>query len=110
MKKVIISALILLSIGSMNVSAEERRFENTKYGVIEIIIPDYFKKVYKDTDNPLEKYVPMIYKGETMPFCIERIYQWYYIDDNGDKQYIDVNETPIYDIYGEDYISIRNND
>lgn len=109
MKKVIITALILLSIGGMNVSAEERMIRDTDHGTIEVIIPDYFKKVYKDTNNPLEKYIPMLFKGELMPFCIERIYQWYYIDDNGDTQYIDGDTTPIYDIYGEYYISIRNN-
>ena len=71
-----------------------------------LLIPDYFKQVYKDTVNSLEKYVPMYFHDELFPVCIERIYRYYYFDDNNNKIYIDAN-TDIYNINGKDYISIR---
>ena len=73
-----------------------------------LLIPDYFKQVYKDTNDPLENYIPMYFKGELFPVCIERIYRYYYYDDNGNKKYTGYGEDlNIYNINGNDYISIR---
>ena len=48
----------------------------------------------------------MYYHGELKPVCIERIYRYYYYDDNNNKIYIE-DDTNIYNINGNDYISIR---
>ena len=84
-----------------------------------LLIPDYFKHVYKDDNDPLETYIPMLYtfefseeyggeKQELAPVCIERIYRYYYFDDNNNKVYFDYGEDlDIYRINGCDYISIR---
>ena len=119
MKKLLLSALVLLSLGSVNVSAGERTAQGddiynpnnyrTEYDAesqLTLLIPDYFIPVYKDTDNPLEKYIPMYFHGELFPVCIERIYRYYYFDDNNIKIYIEP-DTNIYNINGTDYISIR---
>ena len=119
MKKLLLSALLLLSIGSVNVSAEERaaqgddiynpnnyRVEYDAETQLVLLIPDYFIPVYKDTNNPLEKYIPMYLHDELFPVCIERIYRYYYFDDNNNKIYIEA-ATDIYNINGKDYISIR---
>ena len=119
MKKLLLSALVLLSLGSVNVSAGERTAQGddiynpnnyrTEYDTetqLTLLIPDYFIVVYKDTDNPLEKYIPMYLHDELFPVCIERIYRYYYFDDNNNKIYIEP-ETDIYNINGKDYISIR---
>ena len=113
MKKLLLSALVLLTIGSVNVSAEERPDQGDEYRVeydaerqLTLLIPDYFIPVYKDTDNLLEKYIPMYFHGELFPVCIERIYSYYYFDDNNNKIYIE-DDTNIYNINGKDYISIR---
>ena len=118
MKKLLLSAL-LLTIGSINVSAGERpdqgpdiynpnnyRVEYDAESQLTLLLPDYFIPVYKDTDNPLEKYIPMYYNGVLTPVCIERIYRYYYYDDNNNKIYIE-GSTDIYNINGNDYISIR---
>ena len=119
MKKILLSALVLLTIGSVNVSAGERtaqdddiynpnnyRVEYDAETQLTLLIPDYFIAVYKDTDNPLEKYIPMYFHDELFPVCIERIYRYYYFDDNNNKIYIEAG-TDIYNINGKDYISIR---
>ena len=119
MKKLLLSALVLLTIGSVNVSAGERTAQGddiynpnnyrTEYDAenqLTLLIPDYFIPVYKDTDNLLEKYIPMYFHGELFPVCIERIYRYYYYDDNNNKIYIE-DDTDIYNINGKDYISIR---
>ena len=119
MKKILLSALVLLTIGSVNVSAGERtaqgddiynpnnyRVEYDTESQLTLLIPDYFKQVYKDTNNPLEKYIPMYFHDELLPVCIERIYRYYYFDDNNNKIYIEP-DTNIYNINGNDYISIR---
>ena len=122
MKKLLLSALVLLTIGSVNVSAGERTAQGddiynpnnyrTEYDAesqLTLLIPDYFIPVYKDTDNLLEKYIPMYFHGELFPVCIERIYRYYYFDDNNNKIYIEA-ATDIYNINGKDYISIREED
>ena len=119
MKKLLLSALVLLTIGSVNVSAEERavqgddiynpnnyRVEYDAESQLTLLIPDYFIQVYKDNNKPLEKYIPMYLHDELFPVCIERIYRYYYFDDNNNKIYIDA-DTDIYNINGKDYISIR---
>ena len=111
-----ISSMLLLST---SVSAGERTAQGddiynpnnyrTEYDAetqLTLLIPDYFIPVYKDTNNPLEKYIPMYYNGVLTPVCIERIYRYYYFDDNNNKIYIE-DDTNIYSINGKDYISIR---
>ena len=119
MKKLLLSTLVLLTIGSVNVSAGERTAQGddiynpnnyrTEYDAesqLTLLIPDYFIQVFKDTNNPLEKYIPMYFHDELFPVCIERIYRYYYFDDNNNKIYIEP-DTNIYNINGKDYISIR---
>ena len=84
-----------------------------------LLIPDYFKQVFKDTESPLEQYIPMLYTykfneefgGEQKIMtnvCIERIYRYYYYDDNNNKIFTGYGEDlNIYNINGVDYISIR---
>ena len=118
MKKLLLSTLVLLSIGSVNVSACERTaqgddiYNPNNYKVeydaesqLTLLIPDYFIQVYKDTkaNNPLEKYIPMYFNDKLFPVCI---YRYYYYDDNNNKIYIETG-TDIYNINGKDYISIR---
>ena len=111
-----ISSMLLLST---SVSAGERiaqgddiynpnnyRVEYDTETQLVLLIPDYFKQVYKDNNNPLEKYIPMYFHDELFPVCIERIYRYYYYDDNNNKIYIEAG-TDIYNINGKDYISIR---
>ena len=119
MKKLILSSLVFLTIGSVNALAKEipdlgpNIYNPNNYWVeydaesqLTLLIPDYFKQVYKDTDNPLEKYIPMYFHDELFQVCIERIYKYYYFDDNNNKIYIEP-DTNIYNINGTDYISIR---
>ena len=119
LKKVLLSTILGATILSNSVLAVERtpqgadiynpnnyRVEYDTETQLVILIPNYFIQVYKDTDNPLEKYVPMYFHDELFPVCIERIYRYYYFDDNNNKIYIDAN-TDIYNINGKDYISIR---
>ena len=119
MKKLLLSTLVLLTIGSVNVSAGERtaqgddiynpnnyRVEYDDETQLALLIPDYFIQVYKDSVNPLEKYIPLYFHDELIPVCIERIYRYYYFDDNNNKIYIET-DTEIYNINGKDYISIR---
>ena len=110
MKKILLAALTALTINTVAAAAGERpdkgpdiynpnnyRVEYDAESQLTLLIPDYFIPVYKDTDNPLEKYTPI---------CIERIYRYYYFDDNNNKIYIEP-DTNIYNINGNDYISIR---
>ena len=119
MKKLLLAALTALSINTVAAAAGERTAQGsdiynpnnyrTEYDAesqLTLLIPDYFKQVYKDTDNPLEKYIPTYFHGELFPVCIERIYSYYYYDDNNNKIYIE-SDTNIYNINGNDYISIR---
>ena len=119
MKKILLATLTTLSIITTSVSAGERtaqgddiynpnnyRVEYDTESQLTLLIPDYFKQVYKDNNNPLEKYVPMYFHDELFPVCIERIYRYYYFDDNNNKIYIEA-DTDIYNINGKDYISIR---
>ena len=116
MKKLLLAALTALSINTVAAVAEERpdhgpdiynpnnyRVEYDAKTQLTLLIPDYFIPVYKDTDNPLEKYIP---NGVLTPVCIERIYKYYYYDDNNNKIYIEP-DTDIFNINGKDYISIR---
>lgn len=121
MKKLLLSTLVLLTIGGTNVSAGERmakdenvynpnnyRVEEDSENGMTLLIPDYFKQVYKDDKELLEKYIPMYFKNELFPVCIERIYRYYYYDDNNNKIYFDYGQSiNIYNINGNDYISIR---
>ena len=119
MKKLLLATLTTLSIITTSVSAGERtaqgddiynpnnyRVEYDAETQLTLLIPDYFKQVYKDTNNPLEKYTPMYFHDELIPVCIERIYRYYYFDDNNNKIYIE-DGTNIYNINGNEYISIR---
>ena len=118
-KKVLLSSILGVTLLSTSVSAGERtaqgddiynpnnyRVEYDAETQLVLLIPDYFIPVYKDTDNPLEKYIPMYYNGVLTPVCIECIYRYYYFDDNNNKIYIE-DGTNIYNINGKDYISIR---
>ena len=119
MKKLLLAALTTLSIITVPAAAGERTAQGddiynpnnyrTEYDAesqLTLLIPDYFIPVYKDTDNLLEKYIPMYFHGELFPVCIERIYRYYYYDDKNNKIYIEA-DTDIYDINGKYYISIR---
>ena len=119
MKKLLLATLTTLSFITVPAAAGESTAQGddiynpnnyrTEYDAetqLTLLIPDYFKQVYKHTDNPLEKYIPMYFHGELFPVCIERIYRYYYFDDNNNKIYID-DDTNIYNINGNDYISIR---
>ena len=119
MKKFLLATLTSLSIITTSVSAGERTAQGddiynpnnyrTEYNAesqLTLLIPDYFIPVYKDTNNPLEKYIPMYFHDELFPVCIERIYSYYYYDDNNNKIYIEAG-TDIYNINEKDYISIR---
>ena len=119
LKKVLLSTILGVTLLSNSVSAGEGmaqgddiynpnnyREEYDAETQLVLLIPDYFIQVYKDTDNPLEKYIPMYFHGELFPVCIERIYKYYYFDDNNNKIYIE-DDTNIYNINGKDYISIR---
>ena len=119
MKKLLLATLTTLSIITTSPSAGERtaqgddiynpnnyRVEYDAETKLVLLIPDYFIQVYKDTNNPLEKYIPMYLHDELFPVCIERIYRYYYFDDNNNKIYIETG-TNIYNINGKDYISIR---
>lgn len=121
MKKLLIATLTTLSIITPSVHAGERiakgneiynpnnyieEYDNETNRVL--LIPDYFKRVYKDTDDILEQYIPMYFKGELFPVCIETIYRYYYYDDNDNKVFFDYGQSlDIYKINGIDYISIR---
>ena len=119
MKKLLLATLTTLSIITVAAAAGERtaqgpdiynpnnyRVEYDAKSQLTLLLPDYFIPVYKDIDNPLEKYIPMYFHGELFPVCIERIYRYYYFDDNNNKIYIEP-DTNIYNINGNDYISIR---
>ena len=116
MKKLLLAALTTLSIITVPVSAGERtaqgddiynpnnyRVEYDAESQLTLLIPDYFIQVFKDTNNPLEKYIPMYFNDKLFPVCI---YRYYYYDDNYNKIYIEP-DTDIYNINGTDYISIR---
>ena len=70
MKKLLLAALAALSINTVAAAAEESpdqgpdiynpnnyRVEYDAETQLTLLIPDYFIPVYKDTDNPLEKYI-----------------------------------------------------
>ena len=115
MKKLLLVALTALSINTVAAACERPdqgpdiynpnnyRVEYDAETQLTLLIPDYFKPVYKDTDNPLEKYIPMYFHDELFPLCI---YRYYYYDDNYNKIYVEIG-TDIYNINGNDYISIR---
>ena len=116
MKKLLLAALTALTINTVVAAATERpdqgpviynpnnyRVEYDAQTQLTLLIPDYFKQVYKDTDNPLEKYIPMYFCNKLFPLCI---YRYYYYDDNYNKIYVEIG-TDIYNINGKDYISIR---
>ena len=92
MKKLLLAALTTFSIITVPAAAGERtaqgddiynpnnyRVEYDAKSQLTLLIPDYFKQVYKDTNNPLEKYIPMYFNDKLFPVCI---YRYYYYDDN----------------------------
>ena len=94
MKKLLLATLTALSINTVTSVAGERTaqgpdiYNPNNYRVeydadtqLTLLLPDYFIPVYKDNDNPLEKYTPMYFHGELFPVCIERIYRYYYYDN-----------------------------
>lgn len=121
LKKLLLSTLVGITLLTNSVVAGERmakgneiynpnnyteEYDNETNRVL--LIPDYFKRVYKDTNDVLEQYIPMYFNGELFPVCIERIYRYYYYDDNDNKIYFDYGQSiDIYNINGNDYISIR---
>lgn len=121
LKKILLSTLVGLSLITTSAYAGERmakdkevynpnnyRIEEDAENGMTLLIPDYFKQVYKDDNEPLEQYIPMYFKNELFPVCVERIYRYYYYDDNNNKVYFDYGESlNIYNINGKDYISIR---
>ena len=121
MKKILLAALTALTINTVVAAAVERpdqgpdiynpnnyRIEYDAKSQLTLLLPDYFIPVYKDIDNPLEKYIPMYFHDELFPVCIERIYRYYYYDENSNKVYFDYGQSlNIYNINGTDYISIR---
>ena len=120
LKKILLSTILGLSLISTTVYADPKaegddiynpnryRVEHDAENNLPLLIPDYFKQVYKDDNDPLEKYIPMYFKNELFPVCVERIYRYYYYDDNNNKVYFDYGESlNIYNINGKDYISIR---
>ena len=121
MKKLLLATLTTLSIITAPAAAGERahqmgteynpnnyRIEYTAESPLPLLIPDYFTPVYKDELNPLEKYIPMYFKDNLFPVCIERIYRYYYYDENYNEVYFDYGQSlNIYNINGKDYISIR---
>ena len=121
MKKILLAALTALTINTVAAAAGERtaqhpdiynpnnyRVEYDAQTQLTLLIPDYFKQVYKNTDNPLEKYIPMYFNDKLFPVCIERIYRYYYYDEHSNKVYFDYGQSlNIYNINGKDYISIR---
>ena len=121
MKKLLLAALTALSINTVTAVAGERtaqgpniynpnnyRVEYTAESPLPLLIPDYFKPVFKDTFEPLEKYIPMYFHDYLFPVCIERIYRYYYYDEHSNKIYFDYGQSlDIYNINGKDYISVR---
>ena len=53
----------------------------------------------------------MYFHDYLFPVCIERIYRYYYYDENNNIVYFDYGQSlDIYNINGKDYISIREED
>ena len=108
MKKILIATLTMLTL-SRSVFAGERMakddnqvytsadgFEYTiKEKIIdnesgkEILLPNYFVEVFKDTENPMIKYINCFIKSEKVDFPIEVIIRWYTLSEDGKRQYID---------------------
>ena len=70
-----------------------------------------FRKIEGNSYNSPSEQLKIYYEldggwNELFPVCIERIYRYYYFDDNNNKIYIET-DTDIYNINGKDYISIR---
>ena len=121
LKKILLSTMVGLSLITTTTFAGERmakdkevynpnnyRIEEDAENGMTLLIPNYFKQVYKDDNDLLEQYVPMYFKNELFPVCVERIYRYYYYDDNNNKVYFDYGQSlNIYNINGKDYISIR---
>ena len=116
MKKLLLAALTALTINTVTAVAGERtaqgndiynpnnyRVEYDAESQLTLLIPDYFIPVYKDELKTLEKCMPMYFHDKLISPCI---YRYYYYDDNNNKVYIEA-DTDIYDINGNYYISIR---
>ena len=111
MKKILIATLTTLSIITLSVHAGERmaKDDNQVYTSLdgyeytikekiidnetgkEILLPSYFVEVFKDTENPMIKYITCFIKSEKVDFPIEVIYRWYTLSEDGKRQYIDQN-------------------
>ena len=57
----------------------------------EILLPSYFVEVFKDTENPMIKYITCFIKSEKVDLPVEVIYRWYTLSEDGKRQYIDQN-------------------
>ena len=57
----------------------------------EILLPSYFVEVFKDTENPMIKYINCFIKLEKVDFPVEVIYRWYTLSEDGKRQYVDQN-------------------
>ena len=110
-KKLLLTTLITLSIITPSVHAGERmaKDENQVYTSLddeeytikekiidnetgkEILLPSYFVEVFKDTENPMIKYINCFIKSEKVNFPIEVIFRWYTLSEDGKRQYIDQN-------------------
>ena len=109
MKKLLLTTLITLSIITPSVHAGERmaKVDNQVYTSLdgdkytikekivdnetgqEILLPSYFVEVFKDTENPMIKYINCFIKSEKVDFPIEVIFRWYTLSEDGKRQYID---------------------
>ena len=110
MKKILFATLTMLTL-SPSVVASERmaKDDNQVYTSLdgyeytikekiidnengkEILLPSYFVEVFKDTENPMIKYINCFIKSEKVDFPVEVIYRWYTLSEDGKRQYIDQN-------------------
>ena len=108
-KKILLTTLTTLSIITLSAHAGERmaKDDNQVYTSLdgyeytikekiidnetgkEILLPSYFVEVFKDTENPMIKYINCFIKSEKVDFPVEVIYRWYTLSEDGKKQYID---------------------
>ena len=110
-KKLLLTILTTLSIITLSAHAGERMAKDDKqvytsldgdeYTIKEkiidnetgkeILLPSYFVEVFKDSENPMIKYINCFIKLEKVDFPIEVIYRWYTLSKDGKRQYIDQN-------------------
>lgn len=117
LKKILLSTILGLSLISTSVYADPKAegdeiYNPNKYRVecdLEtnqvLLIPDYFKPIYEDENSVIANYIPMYFKGELFPVPVQLIHVYYYYD--GDSKVYVHEGMDIYNINGNDYISIR---